>query len=439
VQVVVLIWTLARKSFECRYMKISQFLKVSILTLSIVGMAEAVEMRMWANLKGQKIEAELLSVLDDDVRLRMKNGRDVTIKRSTLSAADQKYLTEYGGAEEIAPATDGKVGMPEKSMRFDSKSLKKPDEAFHLPEGYSLSFDIIESDHFLILSTGSVRGKDTAELAERLWYAMSFQHPGFKEKWGTKKRAVFLCDEHDEFLTLGKYNEAELKKSDPKNAADFALTWPQASSGGINLDSGLCEKYNVMSGARAFRCDSQSSFKSGVWNPFPVHCLAQDVLRVMMGGAGGGVGSEGYFAIMTGQGYFKEIQLAEETVTKMIDADSYAGDEITNAGGFDDGRKWARTLKSLVKKGKVKPDLNELYRIKDATMLTPATTVLMYSLVYYMQSTPARMANFSKTMNRVDTGRAIPAPVELAKLFGFETVDDFVADWKTYIESTDFR
>ena len=43
--------------------------------------------------------------------------------------------------------------------------------------GYSLEFDVIESEHFLVMSSGNVKGKDTAELAERLWYGMNFQHP----------------------------------------------------------------------------------------------------------------------------------------------------------------------------------------------------------------------------------------------------------------------
>jgi hypothetical protein len=56
-----------------------------------------------------------------------------------------------------------------------------------------------------------------------------------------------------------------------------------------------------------------------------------------------------------------------------------------------------------------------------------------------MQSTPERISKFSKVMERVDTGRSIPVPAELAKLFGFETQKEFEDDWINYLKSTAFK
>ena len=158
-----------------------------------------------------------------------------------------------------------------------------------------------------------------------------------------------------------------------------------------------------------------------------------------MGGAGGGAGSDGYFALSIGHGYYKEIQLADETVTNYLSANTYESDELVRSGGFKDGRKWARTLRDLVKKGKVSPSIDELYRINGTAQLTPELTVLMYSFARYMQSTPSRISKFSKVMERVDTSRAIPVPLEMAKLFGFETVKEFEDDWIAYLKSTAFK
>ena len=416
------------------------FLLTLLLSLFLVNLSYSAEPRTWTNLKGQQIKAQLVSVDGDYVILRLENGRDSRVLRKTLSIGDQKFLEEYGGAEKIPIDPKAKITVPEKEMKFNSKTLIKRDDKFELPDGYSLQFDIVESEHFLVMSSGKVRGKDTAELAERLWYGMNFQHPGFAEKWGDEKKAIFLCGEKTDYDILGKYFVDQLANSGrAQEASNSARTWPMSAGAGLSLDNDTCEKYNLMRGARAFRADSKSIFQRGVWNPFPAHCLSKDVLDVQMGGAGGGVGSDGYYAISTGHGYYKEIQLADETVTSLLDANTYESDEVVKSGGFDDGRKWARTLRDLVKKEKVSPSIAGLYRVNRASELTPELTVQMYGFARYMQSTPDRISKFSKVMERVDTSRAIPVPLEMAKLFGFETVQEFENDWINYLKSTAFK
>ena len=416
------------------------FLFQIFLSFSLSNLSHSAEPRTWTNLKGQNIKAQLIAVDGDYVILRLQNGRDSRILRKTLSIGDQKFLEEYGGAEKIPIDPKGKITVPEKEMKFNSKTLIKRDDKFELPDGYSLQFDIVESEHFLIMSSGKVRGKDTAELAERLWYGMNFQHPGFAEKWGDEKKAIFLCGEKTDYDILGKYYVDQLANSGrAQEASNSARTWPMSSGAGLFLDNDTCDKYNVMNGARAFRADSKSNFQRGVWNPFPAHCIAQDVLSVQMGGAGGGAGSEGYYAISTGHGYYKEIQLTDETVTSLLDANTYESDEVVKSGGFDDGKKWARTLRDLVKKEKVSPSLAALYRVNRASELTPELTVLMYGFARYMQSTPDRISKFSKVMERVDTSRSIPVPLEMAKVFGFETVQEFETDWINYLKSSAFK
>ena len=147
-------------------------------------------------------------------------------------------------------------------MKFNSKTLIKRDDKFELPDGYSLQFDIVESEHFLVMSSGKVRGKDTAELAERLWYGMNFQHPGFAEKWGDEKKAIFLCGEKTDYDILGKYFVDQLANSGrAQEASNSARTLPMSAGAGLTLDNDTCEKYNVMRGARALRADSKSIFQ----------------------------------------------------------------------------------------------------------------------------------------------------------------------------------
>ena len=52
--------------------------------------------------------------------------------------------------------------------------------------------------------------------------------------------------------------------------------------------------------------------------------------------------------------------MAGHTETSLLDAEVYDQDEIVKAKGFDDGTKWAKTLRELVRKGKVEPSLEKL-------------------------------------------------------------------------------
>jgi len=63
----------------------------------------------------------------------------------------------------------------------------------------------------------------------------------------------------------------------------------------------------------------------------------------------------------------------------------------------------------------------------------------MYSFAYYMESTPARLSAFAKMIRRAGTSNLIPASIEIAKMFGFDSVEALEADWIAFIKSQDFK
>ena len=407
--------------------------------------APAGETRTWTNLKGQEITAELVRVDGEKVVLRMDGGRQVTIAVNTLSESDQQYVKEAGSLAKVSEDSPAKLDASAKKVRIDPKTITKRSDKFEFAgSNTELEFDIIESPHFLVMTSGRADGKDTAELAERLYHEMSVQHPGFGAKWGNERMAVFICGEDTDYEQLGEYHQAELVKAGrDKEAQNSKLAWPNTAGANLKLDAELRKKYGVKTDARAFKAYDRVLWKRGVWNPFPTHCLAGDMLRELIGGvrkAGteGSEGTEGRFSLLVGQSYFKEIELCEETVTKMIKADAYVNDELTKAGGFEDGTKWAKTLRDLVKKEKVKPSLAVVHAVKDVGGLTPELTVSMYGLARYMQSTPERLGKFSGLMEGVKTGGVFPGPEEIATAFGFADVAAFDADWTEYLKSKDF-
>ena len=42
-------------------------------------------------------------------------------------------------------------------------------------------------------------------------------------------------------------------------------------------------------------------------------------------------------------------------------------------------------------------------------------------------------------IRRIESSNQIPSPEEIAKIFGFETVEAFEADWATFIKEGDFK
>ena len=440
-------------------MKTDSILRIITLSLFFAALpAMAAEMRTWTDQKGRTLEGSLVKIDDDEAVIQLKAGGQVRVKRSILSARDNQYLSEYGGAD--SAIVDGaKVGTPEKSIKIDSKQFKELDHIFIFPDT-EYDFEILESDHFLTMTHGRIRPKDIAETAERLWNGMAFQHPGFAEKWGDNKRAIFIIEDDDVHKAVGDwYMDYLSKQGDQGNeqAMKLAITWPKAAGSTIQLpddpaqalaedavkELGLSSDTYGTSGkdlyrnARVFRVtkDNESTYKK-VFTPFVTHCIAGDMISAQAGGTSS-FGGAGYFSLITGHSYYKEIQLAGRSGTSLIDA-QYDSSEIESARGFADGTGWAKELKKLVRRDKVKPSIKDVYSYK-IIGLKPEQLVLLYSLSYYMQSTPQRLAAYTKMIERIDTSKQVPEPIEIAKLFGFETPEEFEADWKEFIESTSFK
>jgi len=56
-----------------------------------------------------------------------------------------------------------------------------------------------------------------------------------------------------------------------------------------------------------------------------------------------------------------------------------------------------------------------------------------------MQSDPARLTSYAKMVRRIESNNQVPAPVEIAKIFGFKDVKELEADWTNFVKSTQFK
>ena len=417
---------------------------VFIYAFSTLSPLQAAEVRTWTSSSGTTIEAKLLKLEKGEAHLVTSQNKTIKVKVATLSLADRAHLVEYAEADKKI-LTDVKLTVPEEDIRFDKKTLKSLDKKMGFGESTHLAFDLLESEHFLIASTGRFRAQPLAEMAERLWHGMAFQHMNFRQDWGDKKKVIIVTTDDEIYGELGKWYANWLRNNiaDEQQAQQqsnrISTLWMQVAGTNIRLPEEEQKEFNAFDTAKVFRIrDGNDSSYKKVFGPFPTHGLAGMLLSHQMGGVSQ-ISPNGYFALTTGHAYFKEIQLADKSETSLLDAGKYGeDDEITSARGFEDGRSWAKTLRKLVRQGKVTPDLEKLLAYTQAD-LTPEQLVLIYSFAYYMQSDSARLTAFADMITRIESNNQVPASIEIAKFFGFETVEAFQADWTEFIKSTSFK
>ena len=413
-----------------------RFVVCAVLVNMCLSPLHAAEMRTWMSRKGGTMEAELGSVQGDSVTLINKESKSISFKIEDLSLADRQHLVEVGGAPESIIAS-GKPGLVEKEARIDTSAFKRLDNKLIFPDGPSDGAELLETPHFLIATAGNIRPQAVAETAERLWHGMAFQHMNFRQDWADKRMLVLLVEDEAFYADLGKWYSASLAKENQQDAARNATAiWSKGGSMSIHLPDDLCTKYNILNSAKIFKIKEAGNFRKPL-SPFPTHSLAGDLLHIQMGGVSS-YGSEGYFAITTGHAYFKEISLGGKSETSIMSVTGTGNDEISSKRGFEDGTSWARTLRPLVRSGKVKIELAPMLTWK-LEGLDAEKLVVIYSFAYYMQSDSRRLAAFAKMIRRVESSNQIPSPEEIAKIFGFETVAAFETDWATFIKEGDFK
>jgi hypothetical protein len=91
-----------------------------------------------------------------------------------------------------------------------------------------------------------------------------------------------------------------------------------------------------------------------------------------------------------------------------------------------------------VRRGKVEPNFEAMLTWRQ-DQLDPEKLVLIYSFAYWAESTPKRLSAFARMVRRVESSNQIPEPIEIAKLFGFESVEELQKDWTEFVKSPEFK
>ncbi|QTN33502.1 hypothetical protein HZ994_14670 [Akkermansiaceae bacterium] len=407
------------------------------LGLSMQGISNAAESRIWTSRKGSILEAELLKADATSATLVTKDARQIVLKLEDLSLADRQFIVEYGGGDP-GMLTTGDLGKPEEQVRIDSATITRLKDAALIMGGDSeMDFELTQSEHFLIASAGKVRADAVAKTAERLWHGMAFQHMNFRRDWADTRMLIFLVEDRTTYGALGEWNKKTLIAADQRDAAErSAATWDRVGSTSVTVTPEMAEPFKLQPRALVFNVKDDARYKKEM-GPFQIHCIAGALLGKQLGGVSS-FGSEGYFAITTGHSYYKEISLGGKSETQILNVTGSQNDEIASARGFEDGSSWARSLRKAVRKGDVKVELEPMLKWT-LDGLKPEQLVLIYSFSYYLQSDMKRLSAFAAMVRRIESSNQIPPAIEIAKIFGFETVEALNEDWAKFIKEGDFK
>ncbi len=409
------------------------------------ALLSAGDLRTWTSAQGGIIEAKFQKVASGKVHLLTAESKVIQVKFEDLSIGDLCHLVEQDDLDRKI-LSELKLRIPEEVFKFNKKTLKTHEKKMVFGDDSYLQFKVLESDHFLIASSGSFRPQALAEMAERLWHGMASQHGSFRENWGVKKQVVIVAANDDVYLALGEYYSQWLLNAgaaDQARATELSernsLIWGKATGISMQISGEWQEEYDAFPIAKVFRIrDGKDASYRKAFGPFPTNELSSTLLGSQMGGSNRAA-PYGYFAITRGYSFYKEIQLAGRSGTRLLDVSNYADDnEFTSVRGFEDGRSWAKTLRKLVRKGDVKPDLETLLSYT-STNLTPEQLVLIYSLGYYMQSDAEKIASFMDLIAQIRNDRGVPDAVEIAEIFGAESLEEFNKDWAEFVSSSEFK
>jgi|TARA_B110000908_G_scaffold75455_1_gene90860 hypothetical protein len=415
-----------------------KLLKKSILVLIISAasalFASAADFRTWTSKQGGSIEAQILKYDNGIVFLTTKEPKEIQIKVADLSLADRQYLIEFAQADKDL-LMKGEPDVPEHQWRNPKDFIKKLEETLSL-DGSEDGFELYQTKHYLFAASKGVNPQGVAETAEACWHGMAFQHLEFIENWGTTRKLIILPKDTEVYEAVGKYEKARLIDAGQGEAADnSAATWSRVGVGNIGVKEDVMKKHNLKDRGLAFNTKDKKDFRKD-WHSFQTHVICSDLLSEQLGGVSR-ISGNGYFPITRGHSFYKEIQLTKKTMTNLLSKDS--GGDIGSKKGFDDGTAWAKELQKLVKKDKIKLQLLQTLNLESPKDLDPVKLVTMYSLSYFMQSTQPRIAAYAKLCRRINTSDQVPAPSELVKFFGYETVDAFEKDWTEFVKSRDFK
>ena len=411
--------------------------------MCLVASGLGAESRTWVVTDGRVVVGTLQKVAGNTVFIVDGEGKVGQFERSTLSLGDNEAIKEAfpEGKAPMGAVVISRMPEPAKLAKIDTKAFKGGG-IFHLG---TESWEVLETAHFKVIYQKPVDPKDVAELAERMWFDAAYVHPTFLGKFSGVKMAIFLAPTDSHYDRIGKwYVEMLGKGGQGVEATKIGVVWAASGSASMFLPSEVASGQGVMEYARAIRAYRKGGSAAakvelikGLWEPFFVHCLAEDMIHVQSGGLVQN-GRKGYYALSTGHAYYKEVDLTGKCESGLVRVQSISGKDVSTVGGLADPNHWPSELKKLVKKGDVKATL-ETISLMTLEGADAKANVLAYAWARYLQRSLPALVAYGKLLGQIGSGHQMPESGEVAKIYGFSTATAMEEDFQKWLQSPEFR
>ena len=399
------------------------------------------EFRTWTSKDGKTVEARYVSYIGGVVRLQTKSGRAVGVRPNQLTPGDQDFLKTLIQSSSPPTARPPTNALPSKPVRRTRPTIENLKEKIQIGPIY---FNVTQSDHFRILSTGR-NGRSYAENAEMVYQAAATILPELDTTFGqgesSRHMVSILIEDSSDYNGFIDYYVKDLQARGQHQAAEQA-TAVAGRVGQMGISLNASDEDTAGTGFRNVALFSPGGSRNGKEDedPFRTHVFAKQILN------GHGEGKVNWpFWLANGFGYRMEIELCGETRTHMIDYSKFqsaagGGDgEIVTSQSFADGKKWISNLKKLMRstKGK-KGDVNEVLASSVAN-LTPERCGYMFALCHYMLSDSAMQEKYAHMIENARTSGQSPQEASVRTFEQEGSLEAFQENWHDYMKGSRFR
>lgn len=409
-------------------------MRVTLVPLAVLalGASAIAETRDWTNAQGRKITADFVSQTAAKVTLRLKDGKEVSVDKSTLSKADQDYLKSAGAGTPAPAAATAPSGASSRVIGFnevkiDKKTWNRPSPPKDIKITAADFIHQIETEHFFIAGTTKVKPEimdSFAEACERLYVHLVKDIPATAKLFdGGKRMSIWLTENetvHDKF---GEFLNKQEGTSVP-------YTWNRSSIVHITFGSSYADQQKFLKLSRCFRADAKENFRN-IKSASRLHFITSELFNGVLDGVEAN-GDYNFGLLRLGHSYYVEGDICGNITTEITFTSG------GNVEGFKNGRAWPTAIKNLLKNPNVKPGLEKMLKT-DMTKAEPMDLGAAFGFFHWCFHDPARGKAFNEVLAAAAADKKVPAPDAFAKKFGFDNAAAFDAAFVAYLKSDAFK
>lgn len=409
----------------CRLVSSGYGAKVAGVVMACLLGAHAVavaEVRVWTDVTGRAISAELVAVYPTSVSLRLANGQLAIVDKAKLSAADLTFLQQ-------APPPQSKATLGAKSgpaffqAPVDPKLWIKnsPPKSFDIT-GYDFETQI-ETPHFIVSAAKKVKGSHIeacAEAAERLYHQMAQQLKCVEGKFENKRMTVWLTPNKEEHLKVGEALA-------PLGEVSFG--WSDSTISTFRVSPESADKFSLFRASRGFRTDYEPNSQGNIRWTKRLHFMASSICSECMPSFSDDTKSSTSM-FETCYAYYVEGLIAGKIETKI----RFEGD-ASKVEGFDKG--WEGSVKRLIAKGLLKPSI-EKFTTMQASDAEPVDLGFGYGLLKFIFADAGRTARFNEMLGQCRTDSKTPTAQDYATALVSGPPEALDREWLEFMTSPAF-